>query len=73
MIWEHKSRLIMMLCPFVGPKGDESIVYFPTTATEEARIMRIGNLFELKLLEYKQTKNLNMTKILMTSLLHPED
>lgn len=25
MIWEHQTTTILMLCPFVGPKGEESI------------------------------------------------
>jgi protein tyrosine phosphatase len=60
MIWEHKTRLIIMLCPFIGPKGDECIKYFPSNEDKE---MKVGNLFTLKLIKYKKDQSLTKIKI----------
>jgi protein tyrosine phosphatase len=35
--------------------------------------MQVANLFVVRLIEYKQTKNLNMSKLMLSSLLHPEE
>lgn len=35
--------------------------------------MKVGNLFNLKLIEYKETANLTKTKIELTNLLLPEE
>lgn len=28
MIWENKTTMMVMVCPCVGPKGEESVKYW---------------------------------------------
>ena len=70
-----------MLCPFIGPKfvspltyiKEESTIYFPQNTSEESQVLHVGNLFTIRLLEFKRTKNLGMSRLLISSLLHPEE
>ena len=48
-------------------------MYFPQNDSEENKEMKVGNLFNLKLIEYKETANLSKTKIEVTNLLQPEE
>lgn len=51
MIWENQTTLMIMVCPCIGPKGEESFKYWLELENEgdEADIESFFNLKLLKL------------------------
>ena len=67
MVWDNKTKLICMLCPFASKKvTDESIKYFPTN--ENPKLIS-GEYFEIEFISTKIfSSGLRKTKLRMKNL-----
>jgi protein tyrosine phosphatase len=57
MVWEQKVGLIIMVCPFIGVRGEESVSYWNIEEVGES--FDIDDVFTIKLVEKKDaTENI---------------